>query len=682
VSQFATFVREAARAPGRALSAVPLLGQDELRRLLVDWNDTEVAYERERCLHELIEAQVDRTPNDVAAIFEGESLSYGELDARANEVAHRLGALGVGPETLVGIYVERSLAMLVGLLGILKAGGAYVPLDPEYPSERLAFMLEDAGVGVLVTQERMRDRLPAHRAHVLCVEEAAPSTDARVTHGRPRSGVGAENLAYVIYTSGSTGRPKGVMVEHGNVANFFAGMDSDMGGDERGTWLAVTSISFDISVLELFWPLTRGFRVVIQGSDDHSLAAAARNAGEGYSVAEQIVRHNVTHMQCTPSLARMLAMTPETLETLRPLRRLLVGGEALPVALAGQLVGAVSGQVRNMYGPTETTIWSTTYALDGVGGSVPIGRPIANTQLYVLDANLQPVPGGVPGELFIGGDGVVRGYLNRPELTRERFVPDQFRDAPGARLYRTGDLVRYKPCANVEFLGRLDHQVKIRGFRIELGEIETALGRHAAVREAVVTVRADEPGEDYLVAYVVANYGQAAKVNELRGYLREKLPEYMVPSAFIALDALPLTPNGKIDRKALPAPDQARRELETAYLAPQDDAEKTIAGIWQEVLRLEKVGTHDNFFDLGGNSLLMAQVNNKLRRALERDVSLVDLFRFPTIHALAKALKSEAPDQAGPEPAGRAQTRRESMARRRQIRERVTPEVKPVGGVV
>jgi natural product biosynthesis luciferase-like monooxygenase protein/amino acid adenylation domain-containing protein len=1015
--------------PDRPVSRLPILTEPERQRISLVWNDTRTEYPRERCVHELIEEQAARTPDATALVHDGRSLTYREMDERANQVANRLRALGVGPGALVGVYVERSLEMMVGLLGIHKAGAAYVPLDPAYPRDRVALMVEDSGVGVLLTQPRLARRLPPHRARVLTLDAELTAVSDESTR-RPESGVTAEDLAYVIYTSGSTGRPKGVMVEHRNVVNFFTGMDERV-GPEAGTWLAVTSISFDISVLELFWTLARGFKVVIQREDQQarltagaasrassrklgfslfyfasneataagsrkyrllmdgarfadrhgfeavwtperhfhsfgglypnpsvmSAAIAAvtervkiragsvvlplhstirvaeewslvdnlsdgrvgiavasgwhdrdfvfapenyadrravmvqqvetlrrlwrgesisarggsgkevevstlprpvqpelpiwitaagapdtfRNAGlmgcnllthllgqsvdqlreklasyreawreaghpgeghvtlmihtfigrdedqvreavrtpfreylrtsvdlisklaegrgqdirsaafspedmevlldhafdryyhtsallgtvescqamverlkevgvdeaaclidfgvdeelvldslhelaelrersnpgegetEDYSLPAQVRRHQVTHLQCTPSMATMLIAQEETRAALGSLRTLMIGGEAFPAALAAELTAVTPAEIINMYGPTETTIWSSTHRVNGDAGPVSIGRPIANTTFQILDRNLQPVPLGVPGELYIGGDGVVRGYLNREELTAERFVPDP---AGAARLYRTGDVVRWREDGTVEFLGRVDHQVKIRGHRIELGEIEALLQEQPEVREAVVLAREDVPGDKRLVAYLVAQPGERIDRGRARQLLKDRLPEYMVPTHLLVLDDLPRTPNAKIDRKALPAPDQvaaAGAGPTEIGLPPATEVESRIAGVWKEILRVPAVGRQDNFFDLGGNSLLTIRVHLKLREVLQREVPLTDLFRFPTVRALAEHLGDGTGAAAAVAPEAesgtdRAELRRQALRRRQQLR--------------
>ncbi len=1014
---FRTLLEGAAANPDAPLSRLPLLTEAE-RCLLVSWNDTACDYP-DRRIHQLFEDQAAKAPEAVAVAAEDGQLTYAELNARANRLAHHLRRLGVGPDARVGLCTERSLDMVVGLLGILKAGGAYVPLDPAYPEDRLTLMLEDAGVSVLLTQGHLAGRLSACGARTLCIDTGWAGV-AREPDDNPEVGVAPGNLAYVIYTSGSTGRPKGVMVEHRNVANFFAAMDRHLRPEEgAGVWLAVTSLSFDISALELLWTLARGFKVVLYAGHDRrgshrsrvqspgsktmtqdsdvrcvdfslfyfasdggeaggdkyrlllegakfadrhgfaavwtperhfhafgglypnpSVAGAAlaaltqrvqiragsvvlplhhpirvaeewalvdnlsggrvgvsfasgwqsndfvlnpetyadrkalmfrnietvrrlwrgerlafvgpngkevevqtlprpvqpelpvwvtaagspdtfRMAGEiganllthllgqgvedlaekiavyrrareghghgrghvtlmvhtfvgededevretvrgpmtdylrsavdlikqaatsspqltlrsrqtgkspvelleskdlseedmralldhaferyfktsglfgtpetcldtvrrlraadvdeiaclidfgvetgaalahlehlnalrelafaeaapaGASIPDLIAAHGVTHLQCTPSMARLLVADEETRGALGSLRTLLIGGEAFPAELARELSGVVSGDVLNVYGPTETTIWSALHRLDGPEDPVPIGHPLANTGLYILDRYLQPVPVGQPGELFIGGHGVVRGYLNRPELTAERFIPDPFGGDPGARLYRTGDLARYRMDGAVEFLGRLDHQVKVRGYRVELGEIESLLDQHPAVRTSVVVAREDTPGDQRLVAYLIPRGDGMPQEEGLRDHLRKKLPEFMVPAAFISLDAFPLTPNGKVDRKALPAPDRAAPAPTRASVEPRDELERQLLRIWEEVLDRRPVGVWDNFFDLGGHSLLAVRLFAQVEQALGRKLPLATLFQAPTVAQLAGVLREK-----------------------------------------
>ncbi len=1031
--QFAQLLAAAVADASRPLAELPLLDASTRHRVLDEWNATDAPVRSDACVHRLVQEQAARTPGQTAVTCEGRSLTYAELDARANQLARRLASLGVGPDVLVGLMAERSVELMVGLLAIHKAGGAYVPLDPTYPRDRIAYMVEDAKVPVLLTQERLRSDLPKHRAKVICLDSDWPSIATE--SAEPFDG-GAEprHLAYVIYTSGSTGKPKGVMVEHRNVVNFFAGMDRHLRDDAPGTWLAVTSLSFDISVLELCWTLTRGYHVVMSSDEDRSAATPARgahahrpldfslfyfssdesegvsdkyklllegakygdqhgfaavwtperhfhafgglypnpavtgaaiaavtervqiragsvvlplhhparvaeewsvvdniskgrvgisfasgwqpndfvlkpenyadnknvmlknidvvrrlwrgesiafdgplgkavdtrilprpvqkelpywvtsagnpetfaaagriganvlthllgqtveelkdklvayrtarqeagHAGEGYvslmlhafvgpdadavrakvkqplieylrsslnlvkqyawsfpafknreamggidlsslskeemdallehsferyyetsglfgtpetcvamidsikaigvddvaclidfgvdsaAVLEHLpylnqlrklslppkaasnehtlpallARHKVTHLQCTPSMARLLLMDDQAKAGMKGIQRMMVGGEALPPPLARELNELIAGRVMNMYGPTETTIWSAVHVLDKQhDGPVPLGRPLANQALYVLDRRQQPLPVGVPGELVIGGKGVVRGYLHRPELTAERFLTHPFQGAAGGRIYRTGDLARLTEDGMVEFLGRLDHQVKVRGYRIELGEIEAALLANPRVSEAVVVAREDVPGDVRLVAYLVAAGGETIPQNELREQLRERLPEFMVPAHLVVIGAMPQTPNGKIDRKALPAPDIAASApaAAEAFVAPSEGIEATIAAIWKDVLKLPQVGTRDNFFDLGGHSLLAVQTHRRLKEALQRELSITDIFRFPTIQSLSAYLGNEGDDDVAAQSGkARAQGRRAAMQQRRR----------------
>ncbi|HEX9295217.1 MAG TPA: MupA/Atu3671 family FMN-dependent luciferase-like monooxygenase [Polyangiaceae bacterium] len=1029
--ELATFLEAATRGAETPVGKLALVGEQERNRLLVEYNRTLKSYP-EACIHHLIEEQAARTPHRAALAFEDDVLSYRELNERANRLAGHLRSLGVGPDELVGLCVERSLELVVAALGILKAGGAYVPLDPRYPVDRIAFMLDDANVRVVVVEDESRAaglglKAGTHLVRLDADRDAIARQPARDLEGGP----GPENLAYVIYTSGSTGTPKGVMVEHRNVVNFFAGMDERIVHDPPGTWLAVTSLSFDISVLELFWPLTRGFKVVIHGdrdrdglrppvlalrnraidfslfyfasdeaqdgedkyqlllegakfADEHGFSAvwtperhfhafgglypnpavtgaalavltknvqiragsvvlplhhparvaeawsvvdnlshgrvgisfasgwqpndfvlrpeafkdakaimfrdvevvkslwrgeavpfpgpsgapvpvrtlprplqrelptwittagnvetykkageiganvlthllgqttaelapkieayraarrehghdpdagvvslmlhafvgdddaavraavreplkrylgsslellkhyawafpafsrpkdSAADAGDDLahlsdderdallehaftryyetsglfgrpegclrlldelaqmgvdeiaclidfgvptalvlehlrhlerlrksalrrytdagdaddSIAAAIRRHQVTHFQCTPSMARMLLDDPDAREALGELRFLLVGGEAMPIELARTLRSATGARILNMYGPTETTVWSTVHELNGDEHPVPIGRPIANTRVYVLDAQGEPVPEGAPGELFIGGEGVARGYLGRDELTRQRFLADPF--ARVGRMYRTGDVARFREGGVLEFLGRRDHQIKIRGHRVELGEIEAAVDREPGVRECAVVLREDVPGDQRLVAYVAAR--QPLDEGALRSSLRARLPEFMVPSHIVTLAELPRTPNRKIDRKALPAPDLAEASAAREFVAPKSDMETTIAQLWQEVLGRDGIDIDDNFFDVGGHSLLIVRMHQRLRELVSQPVTLTDLYRFPTIRLLADFLTAEGSSSAAQEGTERAEKRREMSMRRR-----------------
>jgi natural product biosynthesis luciferase-like monooxygenase protein len=1013
--RFHILLEAMATKPTSQIGNLQLLTPEEIEQQLVKWNDTQAEFASETLIHHLFEVQAQRTPQHVAVVFEDRKVTYCELNARANQLAHHLGKLGVGTGALVGICVGRSMEMIVGLLAILKSGGAYVPLDPNYPRERLSFMLQDSNVGVLLTEQKLLQDLPEHSARVVRLD-SADSEFVKEPDGNPSRAGSSHDLAYVIYTSGSTGKPKGVMVSHRNVVNFFAGMDRSIGGDAPGVWLAATSISFDISVLELFWTLCRGFTVVIykdeyrrteqlaelqrakkkkmdfsllyfssdegqdvdnryrlllegaKFADEHgfdalwtperhfhafgglfpnpsvtSAAVAAitrnikiragsvvlplqnpirvaeewsvvdnisngrvgvsfasgwqmndfvlapqnysgrkevmlrgietvrklwrgetlqlpgvngdsvptkilprpiqpelpiwltatgnpetcrtagqlganllthlvgqkiedlaekiaiyRNAwresgheGEGhvtlmlhtfvgedlnavretvrepfsnylktsvdllksspwgfaparlpadakthqhsataaeltenelsvllehafdryfensslfgtpdvcvrmvdglraigvdeiaclidfgvdskavleslhflnevrersnadidkagelipdYSLASLARQHGVTHFQCTPSLAVMLLSQPENREWFDRLRRMMIGGEALPASLAKQLKECVRGTVHNMYGPTETTVWSTTETLDVFDGAISIGRPIANTQIYLLDPNLQLVPVGYPGEICIGGDGVVRGYLNRPDLTAQKFILNPFSEDPESRLYRTGDLALYRSDGRIEFLGRMDDQVKIRGHRIELAEIEAILGQHSRVRECAVVARVDLSGDKKVIAYVALRVDAARDPRELRNYLATKLPDFMVPSLFVFLDRLPQTPNGKTDRRALAGLDVVPSTDADRFVAPRTPLEEVLAGIWAELLGVDRVGVKDNFFELGGHSLLAAQLMTRLREVFRIELSLGTIFEEPTVSALAAFMIAKEP---------------------------------------
>jgi surfactin family lipopeptide synthetase A len=613
--------------PEQRLSELPLLTEAERHQQLVEWNGTQAEYPKNTCLHQLFEAQVERTPEAVAVVFEDERLTYQELNMRSNHLAHYLQQLGVGPEVLVGICVERSLEMVVGLLGILKAGGAYVPLDPTYPAERLAFMLKDAQVPVLVTQQRLLAGLPEHQTKVVCLD-ADWECIAEEKEGSPISGVTAANLAYVIYTSGSTGKPKGVQVLHRAVVNFLLSMRQQPGLTAEDTLLAVTTLSFDIAALEVFLPLIVGARLIV---------ASRAVVTNGTALAETLSRTGTTVMQATPITWRLLLVSgwPGKQRV-----KILCGGEALPLELARQLLPRAAA-LWNLYGPTETTIWSTVCKIEPGDEAISIGHPIANTQIHLLDNQLQLVPIGVPGELCIGGAGLARGYLNRPDLTAERFIRHPWSAEPGARLYRTGDLARYRPDGSIEVLGRLDHQVKLRGFRIELGEIEAVLGQHPAVRQAVVVARQDVPRDKRLVAYIVATQGQLPAINTLRSFLKEQLPEYMVPVAFVLLEALPLTPNGKVDRGALPAPERTSSAREESFVASTSMEHYQLLQIWEELLNMRPIGIGDNFFDVGGHSLLAVRLVARIEQVFGKQLPLATLFASPTIEQLATALQQQ-----------------------------------------
>ncbi|MCP3962378.1 MAG: amino acid adenylation domain-containing protein [bacterium] len=609
--------------PDRALDEIPLLAADERQRLLVDWNSTRAEAPRGGVV-QMFERQVAADPERPALVADDESLTYGELDRRANRLARHLRRLGVGPEDFVGVCTDRSSALPVALLGVLKAGGAYLPLDPEYPRERLAFLLADTAAPVLLTQKPLVEKLPEHGAETVLLDEDSGSwhdlDDAALPDPAPSSG-----LAYVIHTSGSTGKPKGVLVSHGALANFLTTMARRPGLTRDDTLLAVTTLSFDIAGLELYLPLTMGARLVL---------ASREVAGDGERLAAKIADSGVTAMQATPATWRLLLGAGWRGD---PELAVLCGGEALPGDLASELLGKCR-VLWNVYGPTETTIWSAARrveASDAKAATVTLGQPIGNTRIYLVDRRFEPVPVGIPGELLIGGRGLARGYLRRGGLTADRFVPDPFTATEsGGRLYRTGDLVRYRADGNLLFLGRLDHQVKVRGFRIELGEIEAALGQHEGIAQAVVIVREDRPGDRRLVAYLVAAGKDLPKTAELREALKKSLPEYMVPALFVPVEAMPLTPNGKVDRKALPKPDPSLLRSDTEYVAPRDETEEALAAIWSEVLAVPRIGIDDNFFELGGDSLLVIRVVSKAKK-VDLGITTRQLFQNPTVAQLA-----------------------------------------------
>ena len=611
--------------PERAIGRLDILGADERHTILREWNATARAVPG-ATLPELFAAQVARTPEADAVVFEDERLSYGELDARSSRLAHHLRGLGVGPEVVVGLCIERSLAMLVGLLGILKAGGAYLPLDPDYPPERLAFMLADAGAPVLLTRAALRAHLPAHDAHVVCLDADWPAI-ARQPATAPAANLAPQHPAYVIYTSGSTGTPKGVMIDHAALGNYIAwGIPACRLSTGTGAPV-LNALAFDATVTALFLPLLSGKLVALPPEQNQFEILADRYGAGDFSL-----------LKLTPSHLDMLNHVGPIERLSRLTNCIVVGGESVTGAhLAPWRRHIPQTQIIIHYGPTETTCGSTTYELqssDPDDGVMPIGRPIWNTQVYVLDGGLEPVPAGVSGELYIAGSGLARGYVGRAGLTAERFVADPF-GAAGSRMYRTGDLARWRGDGVLEFLGRADAQVKVRGFRIEPGEIEAALVGHGSVAQAAVIAREDGPGGKRLVGYVVAAGAAVPDASVLRAHLGQSLPEHMVPSAFVVLDRLPLTPNGKLDRRALPAPEQPVGAVRRVPRTPQ---EEILCALFAEVLGLERVGIDDNFFALGGHSLLATRLISRIRSTLDVELAIRSLFEAPTVEALVQRL--------------------------------------------
>ncbi|HLI05587.1 MAG TPA: amino acid adenylation domain-containing protein [Ktedonobacteraceae bacterium] len=630
VQHWLTLLEGIVAHPDKRLSELPLLTEQERHQLLVEWNNTTAPYPATTCVHHLFEQQVERDPDATALLLDNERMTYRALNEKANQLAHYLQRLGVGPEVLVGLYMERSFEMVISLLAILKAGGAYLPLDLAYPRERLAFMLQDTEAPVLLTRSGLQDNLPSSLSgtQTVCLDQAWEDI-GRESVENVVSGVSAENLAYVMYTSGSTGKPKGVEIVHRNINRLVFGINYAQ-LDETQTILHMAPISFDASTLEVWGALLHGARCVLFPA----------RIPTPKSIGETVRKHNVTLTWLTASLFN--AVIDEAPQSLQGVTHVLTGGEALSVTHVRRALAALpTTQFSNGYGPHESTTFACCYAiprpLSETGRSIPIGRPIGNTRVYVLDRYLTPVPIGVPGELYIGGAGVARGYMKRPDLTHERFIADPFSDEPGAHLYKTGDRVRYLPDGTIEFLGRLDQQVKLRGFRIEPGEIEVTLGLHPAVREALV--RAQERGGKRLVAYVVPFQGQQVVTEELRRFLKDHLPEYMVPSDFVLLDALPMTPNGKVDVRALPEP--AGKNTEESYVAPTLPVHHQLVRIWEDLLEIHPIGMRDNFFSLGGHSLLAARMVDRIEQVCGKRVALSTLYGGATIEHLAEILLQE-----------------------------------------
>jgi amino acid adenylation domain-containing protein len=622
LTHFEVLLQSVVADPHGRVSDLPIMTEQELRQILREWNDTAAPYPQDKCVNELFEARAEAAPAAVAAVFEDQELTYGELNERANRLAHHLRSLGVGPESLVGLCVERSLEMLVSMFGILKAGGAYVSLDPAYPKDRLAFMLRDAGIRVLVTQQHLLDKLPEHDAAVVSLDSDAEAIGRRSARNlSPLAGPG--NAAYVIYTSGSTGGPKGVVMQHRSTVALIYWAREVFTDEDLKSVFASASVNFDCSIFEIFVPLSWGGKIVL-----------GRNALELPSLP---AAQDITLLNTVPSSMTELLKVGGVPASVRTVN---LSADMLPRALVDEVYRQTRAErVYNGYGPTEDTTFTTFGLVERDGDRSPsIGRPITNEQVYLLDRRMNPVPVGLPGELYIGGAGLSRGYLNRPELTTEKFVANPFSPEPGSRLYKTGDLARWLPDGRIEFVARVDHQVKVRGFRVELKEVEAALAQHSAVQNVVVVAREDAPGVKRLVAYVVAEPPSVPTTSELRSFVRERLPEYMVPSAYVVLDAFPMTPSGKIDRRALPPPEQTRPDLAEDYVAPRNPTEQLLADVWLQVLGIERVGVYDNFFDLGGDSIMSVHVVSRANQA-GLPITTKQLFQHQTISGLAAAVE-------------------------------------------
>jgi amino acid adenylation domain-containing protein len=637
LGHFETLLESIVADPGQTLARLPLLTPVE-EQLLTTWNETQVDYLTQNSIHQLIEQQAALTPDSVALVFGTESLTYQQLNERANRLAHHLRSLGVGPESLVAILMERSFEMVISLLAILKAGGAYLPLDPTYPEQRLSFMLADAQPLVLLRQAAMSSLLSVPEAiAVIEVDQqaGAAAETAQYSSENPGVKIGADNLAYLIYTSGSTGTPKGVMVSHAAIANRLLWMQHHYLLNASDSILQKTPFTFDVSLWEFFWPLISGARLVLARPGGHQDARYLRDI---------INEQQITTLHFVPSMLQAFIAEEGLEAACQSLRRVICSGEALPAELVERTFERLSAEIENLYGPTEAAVDVTRWGCErGVREvSVPIGRPIANTEMYVLDERLMPVPVGVSGELYIGGVGLARGYRGRAELTAERFIPHPYSTEGGARLYRTGDIGKYREGGEIEYVGRADYQVKVRGYRIELGEIEAVLRQHEAVREAVVVIREDKPDDKQLVAYLVPHHGQEPVAVELRSYMKEKLPQYMLPQAFVMLEALPLSSNGKVARNRLPEPERAGvRGEEKTYAAPTNPTELRVLQIWEDLFDIRPIGIRDDFFDLGGHSILALRLMARLQKQFGQELPLATLLAEPTVEKLALILQQQ-----------------------------------------
>jgi len=621
IRQFETALSNGLENPEVMICDLEVLPDAERRRILVEWNDNQRDYLQNQCIPELFESQVDRTPECIALEMNGSQLTYGELNRASNKLARFLRAKQVGPEVRVGVCLERSLEQIIGVLGVLKAGGAFVPLDPHYPAQRLEYMLRDSRIQVLLTQRKFRESLPGITATTICLDSDWPVIENESDENGANNTT-ADNLAYMIYTSGSTGRPKGALLQHRGVRNLADAQVEAFDVQPGSRVLQFASLSFDASVSEIFMALTIGATLHLGGKEPMAGAALSRLLNEeAISVA---------------------TIPPATLVTLPgadlpALQTLIVAGESCPPAAASHW--SIGRRFFNAYGPTETSVCASIFeCIDEYRDGIPIGRPMANVCLYLLDSRSNPVPTGAAGEIHIGGIGIARGYFNRPDLTAERFIPDPFAGQAGKRLYRAGDLGRHMFDGTIQYLGRTDHQVKLRGFRIELGEIESALCQHPAVRGAVAQVWGDSTADKRLIAYVVSDQSSALLEGELRSFLRDRIPEYMMPSTIVRLESLPQTSNGKVDRRALPTPSGERPASGETFVAARNTLEELLQSIWVEALKIDQIGVEDNFFELGGNSLIATQVMSRVYEALQVEFPLRTLFESPTIASLATSI--------------------------------------------
>ncbi len=665
IANFQTLLGGIVSNPQQRVAELPILAEIARQKILLACQETQADYPRNKTIHQLFEEQVGKTPDAIAIIFEDQQMTYQELNERANQLGHYLQQLGVCRETIVGVSVERSLEMVMGILGIWKAGGAYLPLDPSYPSERIAYMIENAGISLLLTQQKLVDKFSQFQGRLLCLDIPLDLLGSE-HRGNVKSDVCPDHLAYMIYTSGSTGKPKGVLGLHRGLVNLSQFQIQTFDLDSASRILQFASFSFDASLWEIIMALISGARLYL---------SQAQAILPGPPLAQFCQREAITHLTLPPST--LTVMTPADLPNVKVL---IVAGEACPVHLAAEW--SRDRNFFNAYGPTETTVCATIYHYANKESNsyqrIPIGRAINNVSVYILDPYLQPVPIGVVGEIYIGGISLARGYHRQLELTAQKFIANPFSNDPCDRLYRTGDTGKYLSDGNIEYFGRTDHQFKLRGFRIETGEVEAVIYQHKDIQEAIIVAKDDRLGNKSLIAYVVANPETKISPSELRSFLREKLPDYMIPAAFVVMDKLPLTPNGKVDRSALPSPTSDRSadilggDLDAA--APTNADEIIIANIWLQILGLEKVGIHDNFFDIGGNSLLVIQVHNQLQQILKRDISVVDLFRYTTINALAEYLAIDGDirdrklsDQSSDRKIDRIDKQKQALKRQQQL---------------
>ena len=610
---------------------LPYLTSGEEQQILVEWNDTKVDYPQDVCLHQLFEEQVQRTPNDIALVYGKAELSYEQFNQKCNQLAHHLKSLDVGPDVLVGVYATRSFEMVIALYAIQKAGGAYLPLDPEYPKDRILAILEDANAPVILTQKNLMESLPSGEEKIVSIDHffnELGSDDSKGTESL-ESTSGPDHLAYAIFTSGSTGRPKGVMITHRAICNRLFWMQDEYGLTSSDAVLQKTPFSFDVSVWEFFWPLLTGARLVVAPPEKHRDSAYLVNA---------IQENKITTLHFVPSMLQIF-LTEKDVESCTSLKRVICSGEALPYEAQVRFFERLDAGLHNLYGPTEAAVDVTYWECQRQSERkiVPIGRPVANTQIYLLDEDLNPVPIGISGELHIGGVQVARGYINRQDLTDEKFIKDIFSKNPDARLYKTGDLCQYLEDGSISYIGRNDFQVKIRGLRIETDEIQSVLNQFSSINEGIILAREDSPGDQRLVAYFVVNANESPTPAEMRKFLSGKLPEYMIPQHFIEIKKIPVTSNGKLDRRALPAPKESDL-IEEKFVEASNQAEKIIAEIWKKILDRKQVGVRSTFFELGGHSLLMMKVLSELQNAFTNDLTIVSLFQYPTIEALAKFL--------------------------------------------